>query len=68
MLKAFKRIVVESPSVTRMFNLNKFDKKLFTQGHLFVSPHFSMVNPLDKRELDIAYIGALSWEKPYLNS
>jgi glycosyltransferase involved in cell wall biosynthesis len=62
MLKHFDKIILESPSVKDFYNLKKFDKKLL-YAHLFVPSVFTLTNPFDKRDIDLAFMGVLSKEK-----
>jgi glycosyltransferase involved in cell wall biosynthesis len=62
MLKHFDRIILESPSVKDFYNLDKFNKKLL-YAHLFIPSIFTLTNPFNKRDIDLAFMGALSKEK-----
>jgi glycosyltransferase involved in cell wall biosynthesis len=62
MLKLFDRIILESPSVKDFYNLDKFNKKLL-YAHLFIPSIFALTNPLNKRDINLAFMGVLSKEK-----
>jgi glycosyltransferase involved in cell wall biosynthesis len=62
MLKHFDRIILESPSVKDFFNLQKLNKKIL-YAHLFIPDIFALMNPFNKRDIDLAFIGAFSKEK-----
>jgi glycosyltransferase involved in cell wall biosynthesis len=62
MLKLFDRIILESPSVKDFYNLDKFSKKLL-YAHLFIPSIFTLTNPFNKRDIDLAFMGVLSKEK-----
>ena len=62
MLKHFDKIILESPSVKDFYNLKKFNKKLL-YAHLFIPRIFTLTNPFDKRDIDLAFMGVLSKEK-----
>lgn len=67
-IRFFDKIIVENPSVTKFFNLERYKTKICDDGHLFVDlSHFKIINPLNSRKPIIAYIGALSREKGILN-
>jgi glycosyltransferase involved in cell wall biosynthesis len=63
MLHLVEKVIIESPWVARSYNLEKFRKKLFLNGHLYVPSIFSESENLTSRNYDFAYIGALSEEK-----
>jgi len=62
MLKHFDRIILESHSVKDFYNLDKFNKKLL-YAHLFIPSIFTLTNPFNKRDIDLAFMGVLSKEK-----
>jgi glycosyltransferase involved in cell wall biosynthesis len=62
MLKHFDKIILESPSVKDFYNLRKFDKKIL-YAHLFIHNIFALTVPFNKRDIDSAFMGALSKEK-----
>ncbi|NHV60333.1 MAG: glycosyltransferase family 4 protein [Candidatus Verstraetearchaeota archaeon] len=62
MLKLFDRIILESSSVKDFYNLDKFSKKLL-YAHLFIPSIFTLTNPFNKRDIDLAFMGVLSKEK-----
>jgi len=61
MLKHFDKIILESPSVKKFYNL-KFNGKIL-YAHLFIPSIFTLTNPLSKRDIDVAFMGVLSKEK-----
>ncbi|MGD0477187.1 MAG: glycosyltransferase [Nitrososphaerales archaeon] len=64
MLKAFDRIIVESPRVVDSFKLTKFATKIRTSGSLFVDEkEFMPAKRLIDRELDLVFVGGLTSEK-----
>jgi len=59
------KITVESPNVAVLMRLNR---KLLPSGPLFIiSDNFKIINPINKRENNVGYIGRLSEEKGVLN-
>ena len=62
MLKHFDKIILENPYVKEFYNLECFNKKLL-YAHLFVPNIFTLTNPFNKRDIDLAFIGVLSKEK-----
>ncbi|MEM3674481.1 MAG: glycosyltransferase family 4 protein [Candidatus Methanomethyliaceae archaeon] len=68
MLTLTKKLIFETPSVIYSFNLNKFRKKSFIDGHLFVDlTYFFPAIPIEQRHYDIGFIGAFSEEKGVIN-
>jgi glycosyltransferase involved in cell wall biosynthesis len=61
-LKHFDKIILESPSVKDFYNLEKFNKKLL-YAHLFIPNIFTLTNPFNKRDIDLAFMSVLSKEK-----
>jgi len=62
MLKHFDRVILESPSVKKFYNLEKFNGKIL-YAHLFIPSIFTLTNPLSKRDIDVAFMGVLAKEK-----
>jgi len=65
MLRHFDKIVLETPSVKDFYNLGSFDKKII-YASLFIDNIFDLTNPLDRRDIDVAFVGILSKEKGIL--
>ncbi|MEM2294109.1 MAG: glycosyltransferase [Candidatus Aenigmatarchaeota archaeon] len=65
MLRHFDKIILESPSVKDFYNLGCFYKKIF-YAHLFIPNIFTLTNPINQRDVDVAFIGVLSKEKGIL--
>lgn len=64
MLKLSDKLIFEAPSVMSYFNLKKYKRKAFCNGHLFVDlSKFYPTIPISQRNYDICYIGAFSREK-----
>jgi glycosyltransferase involved in cell wall biosynthesis len=62
MLKAFNKIILESQSVKDFYNLKKFNRKI-CYAHLHLPNTFTLINPLNQRDIDVAFMGVLSKEK-----
>ena len=66
-LQLSKKPIFETPGVLSSYNLNKYKKKSFLNGHLFVDLDiFRPVVPFSERTYDLGYIGAMSEEKGIL--
>jgi glycosyltransferase involved in cell wall biosynthesis len=64
MLTLSKKLIFETPSLISSFNLGRFRRKSFSEGHLFVDlAKFFPITPLSNRKYDIGYVGAFSKEK-----
>lgn len=64
MLNCINKIILETPSVEKSYNLHHFVNKIIPTGALYVEEEFlELDSNNNKRLYDIAYIGVLSPEK-----
>jgi glycosyltransferase involved in cell wall biosynthesis len=57
-------LILETPSVFTYYSfLNRFKRKIFPYGALYVDDEFKVTKPFEKRESIIGYIGALTQQK-----
>ena len=57
-------LILETPSVSTYYSfLERFKRKIFPYGALYVDNEFKVTKPLEKRESIIGYIGALTQQK-----
>ncbi|MEM5777301.1 MAG: glycosyltransferase family 4 protein [Candidatus Aenigmatarchaeota archaeon] len=63
-LNLSKKLILETPSVIKYFNIKRLIKKCILNGHLFVDlNNFYPEVKMFKRKYDIGYVGAFSKEK-----
>ncbi|MCC6004685.1 MAG: glycosyltransferase family 4 protein [Thermofilum sp.] len=64
LLKIIDLIILEAPSISIYYTfLQKFKRKIFPYGALYVDNEFKVIKPLEKRKSIIGYVGALTQQK-----
>ncbi|MEM4213739.1 MAG: glycosyltransferase [Candidatus Methanomethylicaceae archaeon] len=62
MIKQFDKIILEAYSIKDFYKLNRFNRKII-YANLFIENIFDLTDPIDRRYIDLAFIGVLSKEK-----